>query len=230
MSVRTFRSGTSLLETMIASAWVRRFAPLIPADGTVLDVACGSGRHTRLLAEMGYRIEAVDRDAASVAPLAVIPKVSTRVCDLEEGAWPYGAACFDGVIVTNYLHRPRFDAVLDLLRPGGVLIYETFMVGNERLGKPSNPDFLLRPNELLDRVRERLTVIAFEQGRIERPKPALVQRVCAVAGDEFVASCVPSPASAGAAPAHPCARAICASLHIRTTGGSGAPGQDGGAA
>ncbi|MET0986519.1 MAG: class I SAM-dependent methyltransferase [Steroidobacteraceae bacterium] len=168
---------------MIPSAWVRRFAPLIPADGIVLDVACGSGRHTRLLAEMGYRVAAVDRDAASVTALTAIPGVTTRTADLEEGAWPYGAACFDGVIVTNYLHRPRFDALLDLLRPGGVLIYETFMVGNERLGRPSNPDFLLRPNELFDRVRERLTVVAFEQGRVEMPKPAFVQRVCAVAAD-----------------------------------------------
>ncbi|MET0658345.1 MAG: methyltransferase domain-containing protein [Steroidobacteraceae bacterium] len=179
---------------MTPSAWVRRFAPLIPADGIVLDVACGSGRHTRLLAEMGYRVEAVDRDAASVAALTAIARVNTRIADLEGGAWPYGTACFDGVIVTNYLYRPRFDSLLDLLRPNGVLIYETFMSGNERLGKPSNPDFLLRPNELLDRVRERLTVVAFEQGRVETPKPAVVQRVCGIAAEvgQCAAVCVPS--------------------------------------
>lgn len=162
------------------SAWVHRCARLIPAGGDVLDLACGAGRHARLLAGMGYRVEAVDRDDAALAALAQAPGITTRNADLEGGAWPYGASCFDGVIVTNYLYRPRFDALLDLLRPNGVLIYETFMLGNEALGRPSNPEFLLRPHELLERVRTRLTVVAFEQGRVESPKPAVIQRVCAV--------------------------------------------------
>lgn len=162
------------------SLWVRRFAPLIPADGTVLDVACGTGRHARLLAEMGYRVEAVDRDADALERLAGVPRITTRFADLEGGNWSYAGASFDGVVVTNYLYRPRFDLLLDLLRPNGVLIYETFMVGNERLGKPSNPDFLLRQDELVERVRRRLDVVAFEQGRVEDPKPACVQRICAI--------------------------------------------------
>lgn len=164
------------------SPWVRRFVALIPAQGRVLDLACGLGRHARLLADMGYRVEAVDRDPQALAALEGLRGIDTRVADIESCSWPYDAASFDGVIVTNYLHRPAFVALLDAIGPGGVLIYETFMVGNETLGKPSNPDFLLQPGELLDRVRARLTVIAFEQGRVDSPKPAYVQRICAVAG------------------------------------------------
>lgn len=163
------------------SSWVRRFAALIPAGGKVLDVACGSGRHSRLLASMGYHVEAVDRDAVALAVFDGSPQIATRATDLENDPWPFDAACFDGVVVTNYLYRPRFDALIEVLRPGGVLIYETFMAGNETLGKPSNPNFLLQPGELLDRVRARLTVIAFEQGRVDDPSPAFVQRICAVA-------------------------------------------------
>jgi SAM-dependent methyltransferase len=165
------------------SSWVRRFAPLIPAGGRVLDVACGPGRHARLLAGMGYSVEAVDRDAQTLAALDGIAGIHTRIADLEGDAWPYASACFEGVIATCYLHRPRFDALIGALTPGGVLIYETFMVGNEVFGKPSNPDFLLQRDELFERVRPRLTVIAFEQGRVESPKTALMQRICAIAGD-----------------------------------------------
>jgi SAM-dependent methyltransferase len=166
------------------SHWVLRFASLIAPGGRVLDIASGSGRHARLLAGMGYCVEAVDRDARAIAALHGIPRLTTRVADIEGDAWPYAAASFEGVIVTNYLHRPRFDTLIDALAPGGVLIYETFMVGNEILGKPSSPDFLLQPHELLDRVRSRLTVVAFEQGRVEQPKAAIVQRICAVSPSE----------------------------------------------
>jgi len=164
------------------SAWVQRFAPLIAPGGTVLDVAAGSGRHARWLAGLGLRVEAVDRDAAALATLEGVPRIVTRVADLEQAPWPYPDASFDGAIVTNYLHRPHFPHLLATLRDGGVLIYETFMVGNETLGKPSNPDFLLRPGELLQRVQPLLTVIAFEQGRVDVPKPAYVQRICAIRG------------------------------------------------
>ena len=163
------------------SPWVQRFARLIPAGGKVLDLACGSGRHARLLLGMGYRVEAVDRDAEVIAALAGVPGLTTSIADLELDLWPYEGASFDGVIVTNYLHRPRFDTLIDVLKPGGALIYETFMIGNETLGKPSNPDYLLHPGELLDRARTRLTVVAFEQGQIDSPKPGFVQRICAVA-------------------------------------------------
>jgi SAM-dependent methyltransferase len=165
----------------IPSAWVIRFTPLIVEGGKVLDVACGTGRHARLLASMGYRVEAADRDSQALAVLEGEAGIRTRRADLECDEWPYEPASFDAVIVTNYLHRPRFPMLIDALQPGGILICETFMIGNEALGRPSNPAFLLLPGELFDRVRERLTVVAFEQGRVELPKPAVVQRICAVA-------------------------------------------------
>jgi SAM-dependent methyltransferase len=162
------------------SDWVRRFSPLIREEGRVLDLACGSGRHSLLLAELGYRVEAVDRDAAALAGIAAqAPGIVTRVADLEGGPWPYHGCVFDGIVVTNYLYRPLLPMLLNALDENGVLIYETFMVGNERFGKPSNPAFLLRPGELLDVVRRRLAVVAFEQGEVDAPRPAVVQRLCA---------------------------------------------------
>jgi SAM-dependent methyltransferase len=146
----------------------------------VLDLACGQGRHARYLAGMGYRVEAVDRDSASLAGLAGVAGITTRCADLEGAPWPYPAGCFDGIVVSNYLHRPLVADLLAALRPGGVLVYETFALGNEKLGRPSNPEFLLRPNELLRWVDGRLQVLAFEQGRVELPKPAVIQRICAL--------------------------------------------------
>lgn len=161
------------------SPWVVRWTPLLRAGGRVLDLACGSGRHARWLAERGFAVLGVDRDGAALAGLP--PAVRTRQADLEQGAWPLGdEAPFDAVIVTNYLHRPLWPHLLDALAPGGVLVYETFAAGNETVGKPSNPDFLLRPGELLDAVRGRLRVIAYEDGVIEVPRTAFVQRMCAV--------------------------------------------------
>ena len=161
-------------------AWVCRFAPLIAAGGSVLDLACGQGRHARYLAGLGYHVEAVDRDSAALAAVAGVAGIAARCADLEGSPWPYGADRFDGIVVTNYLHRPLMGALLDALRPGGVLIYETFALGNEKLGRPSNPEFLLRPGELLQWVGDRLSVLAFEQGLVERPKPAVIQRICAI--------------------------------------------------
>lgn len=169
------------------SAWVARFAPLI-APGEVLDLACGSGRHSRLLAALGHPVCALDRDGDSLAALAASAPagISTLRFDLENGApWPFAPARFAGIVVTNYLHRPLFGAMLASLAPGGVLIYETFARGNERYGKPSNPDFLLHEGELLDLVRDPAMpgwrVIAFEDGYVASPKPAMVQRICAMA-------------------------------------------------
>lgn len=169
------------------SPWVVRFSSLIPAAGQVLDLACGGGRHARWLASQGYSVEAVDRDGAALQGLAALPRIQPRQADLETGPWPYGADRFHGVVVTNYLYRPRLSLVLECLVPGGLLIYETFMMGNEGFGKPSNPDFLLRPHELLAVAAAGFTVVAFEQGAVAEPKPAMVQRLCAVKGEGVLA-------------------------------------------
>lgn len=168
------------------SPWITRFASLIATGGEVLDVACGGGRHARWLAQRGFRVEAADRDGVSLELLQGVPHVHTRRVDLEHGPWPYAGRRFDAVVITNYLYRPRLPLVFDLLEPGGVLLYETFMVGNERFGKPSNPDFLFAPGELLQRLTDGWTVVAFEQGEIREPRPAVVQRVCAVRGSNQI--------------------------------------------
>ena len=169
--------------TQNPSPWVRRFASLATPGGRVLDLASGSGRHSLLLAGMGFRVEAVDRDKAAMAALAVRdPRISVRVADLEADPWPYEGVTFDAVVVTNYLFRPLMPRLIDALDENGILIYETFMVGNERHGKPSNPDFLLRSGELLDVLRPALVVIGFEQGEVAHPRPAVIQRICAVRG------------------------------------------------
>lgn len=164
------------------SAWVARFAALI-MQGEALDLACGGGRHARLLAALGHQVLAVDRDAAALA-LAEGKAIRTLQADLEGGLpWPFEANRFAGIVVTNYLHRPLFPRILSSLAPGGVLIYETFAQGNERFGKPSNPDFLLAPGELLQAVQavpHPLRVVAFEDGHVPLPKPAMIQRICAV--------------------------------------------------
>src|SRR5262245_3088915 len=137
-------------ELQAPSPWVVRWAARVRPGGAVLDVASGHGRHARHLAALGYRVTAVDRDPAALAAVAGLAGVSPVEADLEGAPWPFGAGAFDGVIVANYLHRPLFDALAASLAPGGVLIYETFMQGNERYGRPSNPSFLLRPYELID--------------------------------------------------------------------------------
>lgn len=164
------------------SAWVRRWARVIPPGGRVLDVACGRGRHLRLLASLGFAAVGVDRDEQALSGLRGLTGVEVRVADIEGGPWPFSPEDFNGVVVTNYLHRPIFPHLVAALRPGGVLIYETFALGNERYGRPSNPDFLLQPGELLSRV-EPLSVVAFEQGLVTGPGQASIQRVCAVRGD-----------------------------------------------
>jgi len=146
----------------------------------VLDVACGGGRHARFFAARGYAVAAVDRDAVGLASLRNVARVTVTCADIEGGPWPYAGRTFDAVLVTNYLHRPLFPLLLDALAPGGVLIYETFALGNARFGRPSNPDFLLQPGELLDKVLPHLRVIAYEDVTVETPRAACVQRICAV--------------------------------------------------
>lgn len=161
------------------SPWLTRWAHLIRPGGRVLDLACGSGRHAAWLAGQGFAVLAVDRDADAVAGLPA--GVQGRVADLEQGTWPLADdGPFDAVAVTNYLHRPLWPHLLDALAPGGVLVYETFAAGNETVGKPSRPDFLLRPGELLDVVRGRLRVVGYEDGTLESTRTAFVQRLCAV--------------------------------------------------
>lgn len=165
------------------SPWVVRFVPLI-VRGEVLDLACGSGRHARHLAAQGHRVVALDRDAGLLQGLAA-RDIATVQYDLEQDGqpWPFEAGRFSAIVVTNYLHRPLFPHILDSLAPDGVLIYETFAQGNQQFGKPSNPDFLLAPGELLDVVRSAavpLRVIAFEDGYAAQPKPAMMQRLCAI--------------------------------------------------
>lgn len=168
------------------SDWVERFAPLILQGGRVLDLACGSGRHSRLLARLGHAVVALDRDAEALSRVTqdlegeIAGRIECLQADVESGPWPFGAGEFDGVVVTNYLHRPLMDALVAVLRPGGVLIYETFAQGNERYGRPSNPAFLLARDELLRQFGASLEVVAFEQGLVERVVPAVVQRLCAI--------------------------------------------------
>jgi SAM-dependent methyltransferase len=166
------------------SDWVRRFAPLIRPGGEVLDLACGAGRHARWFAARGHAVDAVDRDPDCIGGLAGVSGVRSLAADLEGALWPYLGRSWDGIVVANYLHRPLFPILIGSLRPGGVLIWETFMLGNERFGRPSNPDFLLRPGELLRVVEGALTVIAFEQGEVAAPKSAVVQRLCALRTDD----------------------------------------------
>src|SRR5512137_193421 len=160
------------------SDWIRRFAPLVAPGSRVLDVACGAGRHTRLFAERGCAVVAVDREPRLDPDLQVNARVDFRVADLEQGPWPLTGEGFDAVVVTNYLHRPLFPQLLAALAPGGVLLYETFAVGNAAFGKPGNPAFLLAPGELLEAFTA-LRVIAFEDGFEATPRPAMVQRLAA---------------------------------------------------
>lgn len=164
------------------SPWVRRFAPLVAPGGAVLDIACGSGRHLRLFAEAGHPVTGIDRDLGGVADLTGGSGVDLVQADLEDGSpWPLPPERrFAAVVVTNYLHRPLLPLLADLLDPAGVLIYETFARGNERFGRPASPAFLLEPGELLEVAARSLQVVAFEQGEIEAPKKAVVQRLCAI--------------------------------------------------
>lgn len=163
------------------SPWLERFAEHIPANGRILDLACGRGRHARFLASRGYSVLAVDRDAVALADLQGVADVVTAQLELEGDIWPLAGRRFDGIVVTNYLWRPRLDDVFALLAPGGILIYDTFMLGNEAYGKPSNPDFLLNPGELRQRVAAAgLREVAFEEGLVALPTPALRQAICAV--------------------------------------------------
>jgi SAM-dependent methyltransferase len=157
------------------SAWVTRFAPLLHPGARVLDLACGSGRHLRWLAAQGFAVTGVDRDAAAVAPLHGLAEII--VADIESGPWPLTGRFFDGVVVANYLWRPLLPLIQQTLAPGAVLIYETFCDGQQTVGKPSRPDFLLQNGELL-RAFAGLRVVAYEDGYEPSPQ-RFVQRLVA---------------------------------------------------
>ena len=167
-------------QALTPSPWVARFASMVSPRGRVLDVACGYGRHARYFAGRGHPVLALDRDAAALATLAGIDGIEVRHVDLEGEPWPLAGQRFAALIVTHYLHRPLFADQLAALQPDGVLLYETFAQGNAAFGKPSRPEFLLAPDELLERAGGRLRVVAFEQGHVEAPFPAVIQRICAV--------------------------------------------------
>jgi SAM-dependent methyltransferase len=164
------------------SAWVARFAPLVPDGAPVLDLACGAGRHARLFLARGHPVLAVDRDLSRLGDLADAPGLEALACDLEDGGRPaFFDRRFGGIVVANYLYRPLFAPIASALAPGGVLIYETFAKGNERFGKPSNPAFLLDAGELLAAFMGRLRIVAYEDLVVDSPRPAAVQRLCATA-------------------------------------------------
>jgi SAM-dependent methyltransferase len=161
------------------SPWVVKHLPLIRKGGQVLDLACGSGRHAIWIAQQGYQVDAVDRDAQAVSSMVGIDNINVVILDLEAREWLRADQRYDGIVVSRYLYRPLLPILSEILNPGGVLIYETFMVGNERYGKPSNPDFLLLFDELLTVYSPLLSINSFEQGQEWKPKPAVMQRMCA---------------------------------------------------
>ena len=162
----------------LPSPWVLRFAPLVREGGSVLDIACGTGRHAAHFVARGHRVTALDQDISGLPPKH---KLEALEADLEDGsAWPLPGRTFDGIVVCNYLFRPLFPVLLNSLSASGVLIYETFATGNEKFGKPKNSDFLLQRGELLDVFGKTLDIIAYEFGTVHSPAPAAVQRVVAV--------------------------------------------------
>ena len=161
------------------SAWICLHAPLLSPASEVLDLACGGGRHARFLLALGHRVTLVDRDTSRVDDLRCRDDALIITTDLEVDRWPLSASAFDAVVVTNYLYRPLFSSLLGSLRPGGLLLYETFAVGNERYGRPRNPDFLLQPGELLELVAADFHVLAFEDLEVDQPIPAVIQHIAA---------------------------------------------------
>lgn len=160
--------------------WIQRFAATLPAHSHVLDLACGTGRHTRLLLDRGHHVTAVDRDLSGVRDLEANPRISLHAIDLEREVWPFTHGRFDSVVVCNYLHRPLLSFIAQAVTPGGILLYSTFARGNEQFGPPRNPDFLLQDNELLFFASAGFTVHAFEHGHVDTPRPALRQSLYAI--------------------------------------------------
>ncbi len=177
----------SATEPMPPSDWIRRFAHLVPAGGQVLDVAAGGGRHSRYFLDLGHPVVAVDIDIGKLADIGQRDGVEIIRADLEgDNAWPFPNRTFEAIVVTNYAHRPIFADLVASLAPGGVLIYESFGLGNERYGRPRSPDFLLRPGELWQAFAPELQIVAYEHGYEASPRQSIRQRIAAVAGAEPV--------------------------------------------
>jgi len=165
----------------VPSSWILRYAHLIPAGARVLDLACGFGRHARLFAQRGAHVLAVDRDAEALATINGVEGIETQRMDVEVSGWPFEGERFDAIVVTNYLHRPALRQIVASVADDGTLLYETFARGNEAYGRPSNPDFLLEPGELLTVADQRLVIVAFTQGYIDTgERGAVVQQLAAV--------------------------------------------------
>jgi len=162
------------------SPWVTQYAESVRAGGSVLDLACGGGRHAVFFASRGHPVTAVDIDTQAIRTIADPATIEIIESDLEQGAWPLPDRRFDAIVVVNYLYRPHFRRLIESLTSGGLLLFDTFAVGNERLGRPRNPDYLLRPGELLLEFGDALNVVAYEHGEVREPDAAVRQRLCAV--------------------------------------------------
>ncbi len=162
---------------MEVSRWISDHVDLFPATGLVLDLACGTGRHARYLASRGLQVTAVDIDISMVETIS-LPNIDAMQFDLEKGDWPFSEEVFDAVIVTNYLWRPLFPKIVSSLKVGGIVFYETFAIGNEKYGRPSNPDYLLAEDELLMQFKG-FEVLDFEHMKVENPKPEIKQAIAA---------------------------------------------------
>ena len=184
--VTTESTALHLHGTEPASSWVKRWSHLVKPKGTILDVACGHGRHAYYFHQLNNPLILVDRSQAAMESIAIEAHFCEKVIsDIENGPWPFAGRQFDAVVVTNYLWRPLMPNLMASLAPGGVLIYETFAAGNETIGKPSRPDFLLQPGELLEICKD-LRVVAFEDGFINDEgghSARYVQRIAAVRED-----------------------------------------------
>lgn len=168
--------GTAHAPLPAASEWIQRWSHLVPAGGSVLDVACGHGRHMRWFYDRKHPVTGIDKALEAIESIA--PWGATIVADIEAGPWPLPGQRFAGVVVTNYLWRPLLPTIVDSVAPGGVLLYETFAVGNETVGRPARAEFLLRPGELLQACRD-LRIVAYEEGFLDAPA-RFVQRIAAV--------------------------------------------------
>ena len=161
------------------SDWVKQHIRIIPPKGTVLDLACGAGRHTRLLIETGRRVIALDYNIRQLEYLSGEDSLTIIRHNLEvKNSWPFNPLTFDGIIVTNYLYRPLYSCIIDALAVNGVLIYQTFAVGNEKYGRPRNPKYLLKEDELLEVFGKKLNVVDYSHGYIKKPSPAVIQSIC----------------------------------------------------